>query len=172
MDEYFETNRKNIWALGDALGKKMFRHVANKEAAVVWQNAFHGSQETLDYLAAPHAVFTWPEIASVGLTEEQARERYHVRDLLIGRANYSDVARGEAMMDEESFCKAIVKKDGDKILGFHVIGPYASVLIQEVIIAMANNLTIWALNRGMHIHPSLSEVVMATFANLEEASPV
>jgi dihydrolipoamide dehydrogenase len=149
----------------------MFRHVANKEAGVVWRNAFHNSKETVDYLAAPHAVFTWPEIASVGLTEEQARQRYHIHDLLVGRASYSDVARGEAMMEDESFCKAIAKKDGGRILGFHIIGPHASILIQEVIIAMANNLNIWAMNKGMHIHPSLSEVVMATLGNIEEAGP-
>lgn len=76
------------------------------------------------------------------------------------------------MMEEEGFCKAIVKKDVDKILGFHIIGPYASILIQEVIIAMANNLNIRAMNKGMHIHPSLSEVVMATLGNLEETGPV
>ncbi len=75
------------------------------------------------------------------------------------------------MMEEEGFCKAIVKKDGDKILGFHIIGPHASILIQEVIIAMANNLNIWAMNKGMHIHPALSEVIMATLGNLEEAGP-
>jgi mycothione reductase len=171
VDEYFETNKKNIWAFGDAMGKKMFRHVANKEASVVWRNAFHNARETVDYLAAPHAVFSWPEIASVGLTEEEAAQRYHIHDLLVGRANYSDVARGEAMMEEEGFCKAIVKKDGDKILGFHIIGPHASILIQEVVIAMANNLNIWAMNKGMHIHPALSEVVLATLANLEEAGP-
>lgn len=171
VNEYFETSRKNIWAFGDALGKKMFRHAANKEAVLVWRNAFHNSKETLDYLPVPHAVFTSPEIASVGLTEEDARHRYHHNDLLVGRANYSDVARGEAMMEEDGFCKAIVEKDSGKILGFHIIGPNASILIQEVIIAMANDLNIWALNKGMHIHPAMPEVIMSTFGNLEEAGP-
>ncbi len=169
VNEYFETSRKNIWAFGDVLGNKMFRHAANREAVLVWDNAFHNSTGTLDYLTVPHAVFTSPEIASVGLTEEDARRRYHHRDLLVGRAKYSDVARGEAMMEEDGFCKAIVKKDGGKILGFHIIGPYASILIQEVIIVMANDLKIWALNKGMHIHPAMPEVIMATFGNLEEA---
>jgi len=171
VNEYFETSRKNIWAFGDAIGKKMFRHSANREAVLVWGNAFHNSGETMDYLAVPHAVFTSPEIASVGFTEEEARRRYHLHDLLVGRAKYSDVARGEAMMEEDGFCKAIVKKDGGRILGFHIIGPYASILIQEVIIAMANDLKIWALNKGMHIHPAMPEVIMATFGNVEEAGP-
>ena len=167
VNEFFETSRKNIWAFGDAIGKKMFRHVANKEAAMVWRNAFHNGKETVDYLCAPHAVFSWPEIASVGMREDEARQRFHVHDLLVGTARYSDVARGEAMMEEEGFCKTIVKKDG-KILGFHIIGPNASILIQEVIIAMANGLDMWALNKGMHIHPALSEVVVATLGNLQE----
>ncbi len=169
VNEYFETSGKNIWAFGDALGKKMFRHSANKEAVMVWRNAFHNARETLDYLTVPHAVFTYPEIASVGLTEEQAGRRYHIHDLLVGKARYSEVARGEAMMEDDGFCKAIVKKDTGKILGFHIIGPYASILIHEVIVAMANDLSIWAMNKAMHIHPALSEVIMAAFGNLEEA---
>jgi dihydrolipoamide dehydrogenase len=168
VNEYFETSKKNIWAFGDAIGKKMFRHAANREATLVWRNAFHNAKETLDYLTVPHAVFSCPEIASVGLTEEDARKRYHSHDLLVGRANYSDVARGEAMREEQGFCKAIVKKKDGKILGFHIIGPSASILIQEVIVIMANDLDMWALNKGMHIHPSLSEVIIATLGNLRE----
>jgi mycothione reductase len=171
VNEHFETTQKNIWAFGDAIGKKMFRHAANREATIVFGNAFHNAKETLDYLTVPHAVFSWPEIASVGLTEDEARQRYPVRDLLVGKANYSQVARGEAMMEEEGFCKAIVKKDAGKIVGFHIVGPYASILIQEVVVAMANDLSIWALNKGIHIHPALTEVIISTFGNLEEPDP-
>ena len=171
VNEYLETSCKNIWAFGDAIGKKMFRHAANREATIVFHNAFHEAKETLDYLTVPHAVFSYPEIASVGLTEDEARQRFHVRDLLVGKANYSEVARGEAMREEEGFCKAIVKKDGGKIVGFHIIGPHASILIQEVVFAMANNLSMWALNKGIHIHPALTEVIISTFGNLEEPEP-
>ncbi len=168
VNEYFETSRKNIWAFGDAIGKKMFRHVANSEASIVWHNAVHDGKDTLDYRTAPHAVFSYPEIASVGLTEEEARKQYRIHNLLVGKAKYSDVARGEAMMEEESFAKAIVGKKTRKILGFHIIGPYASILIQEVIGAMANDLDIWALAKGMHIHPALPEVIIAALGNLQE----
>ncbi len=171
VNEYLETSCKNIWAFGDAIGKRMFRHAANREATIVFHNAFHEAKETLDYLTVPHAVFSYPEIASVGLTEDEARQRFHVRDLLVGKANYSDVARGEAMREEEGFCKAIVKKDGGKIVGFHIIGPHASILIQEVVVAMANDLSMWALNKGIHIHPALPEVIISTFGNLEEPEP-
>jgi len=168
VNEYFETNKKNIWAFGDAIGKKMFRHVANRAASLVWHNAAHDAKDKLDYTTAPHAVFTWPEIASVGLTESEARKHYRLHELLVGRARYYDVARGEAMREENGFAKAVVKRDSGKILGFHIIGPHASILIQEVILAKANDLDIWALARGMHIHPALPEVVTAAFGNLRE----
>ena len=168
VNKYFETSAKNIWAFGDVIGKKMFRHVANKEASVVWQNAVHNAKGSVDYLAAPHAVFTYPEIASVGMTEAQASKTYRPRGILVGRAGYSDVARGEAMREEEAFAKAIVRKDTKDILGFHIIGPHASILIQEVVNAMANNQDIWSIGKGMHIHPALSEVVIATLGNLRE----
>jgi mycothione reductase len=169
VNDHLETSRKNIWAFGDAIGKKMFRHVANKEASVAWNNAAHKLEEKIDYLSAPHAVFAYPEIASVGLTEEEARNRYRDHDLLIGKAMYSEVARGEAMVEEEGFAKAIVKRDSQKILGFHIIGPHASILIQEVVLAMANDLSIWQLAAGMHIHPALPEIIIATLGNLREA---
>jgi mycothione reductase len=156
VNEYFETSRKNIWAFGDAIGRKMFRHVANREASVAWNNAAHKRREKVDYLAAPHAVFARPEIASVGLTEAEARKRYRDRDLLIGRAEYSEVARGEAMLEKDGFAKAIVRKESEKVLGFHIIGPHASIL------------NIWQLAAGMHIHPALPEIVIATLGNLRE----
>jgi mycothione reductase len=168
VNDYLETSMKNIWAFGDAIGKKMFRHVANREASVVWSNAAHKRREKIDYFAAPHAVFSYPEIASVGLTEEEAKNRYRNSDLLIGKAMYSEVARGEALMEEEAFAKAIVKRDSEKILGFHIIGPHASILIQEVVLAMANELSIRQLATGMHIHPALPEIIIATLGNLRE----
>jgi dihydrolipoamide dehydrogenase len=168
VDEYFETTKKNIWAFGDAIGKKMFRHAANHEAELVWHNAIHGKKSRMNYLAVPHAVFSWPEIASVGLTEAQAKKVMDKKDLLVGKAMYTEVARGEAMMETEGFAKAIVHRKTGKIMGYHIIGPQASVLIQEVVNAMAADGNIWSVSKGMHIHPALSEVVLKAFANLKE----
>ncbi len=168
VNEYFETSAKNIWAFGDAIGKKMFKHAANREATLVWHNALHDKKAKLDYRTVPHAVFTWPEIASVGLTEKEAVEEFGGHTVLVGMARYDDVARGEAMMEHESFAKAIVQKGSDKILGFHIIGPQASVLIQEVVNAMANDLDLWSIARAMHIHPALPELVLTALGNLRE----
>ncbi len=166
VDEYFETTKKNIWAFGDVIGKKMFRHAANREADIVWHNAAHGKKSRMNYLAVPHAVFTYPEIASVGLTEAEALQQLGKKEVLVGTARYSDVARGDAMMETEGFTKAVVHRKTGRILGYHIAGPQASILIQEVVNAMAGDGSIRSLASGIHIHPALSEVVLRAFANL------
>jgi dihydrolipoamide dehydrogenase len=164
VDDYLETSKKNIFAVGDANGQQMFLHVANREAAVAWHNSISRERMVMDYSAVPHAVYSHPQIASVGLTEESARRSYRVQ---VGRTMYSDTAKGEAMMEEEGFAKAIVDEDSGRILGFHVIGPYAPILIQEVINAMATGGSLQGIYGGLHIHPALPELIQRTFDNLE-----
>ncbi len=168
VDDHFETTKSNIWSFGDAIGKKMFRHAANEEAELAWHNAVHGKKSRINYLTVPHAVFSFPEIASVGLTEAQAIKLMGKKELLVGKAMYTDVARGEAMMEREGFAKAVVLRKSGKILGYHIIGPQASILIQEVVNAMAADGNLWSVAKGMHIHPALSEVVLKAFGKLEE----
>jgi len=165
VNEYLETSKKNIWAFGDAIGKAMFKHVANEEASVVWRNAFHEKKTKMDYQAIPYAVFTYPEIAAVGLTEAEAKKHHQI---LVGTARYADVAKGDAMMEYDGFAKAIVEKQTGKILGFHIIGPYAPMLIQEVINGMALGGNIAFISHGMHIHPALPELILRTLGNLRD----
>jgi len=165
VNDYFETSKKNIWALGDAIGKKMFKHSANIEATLVWQNSIHGAKNKLDFNLVPHAVFTYPQISSVGLREAEAKERYNI---LVGVAKYDEVAKGKAMKDEKNFAKIIIEKESWRILGFHIIGPYAPILIQEVINAMAVGGTVMPIINGLHIHPALPELVQTTLENLHE----
>jgi dihydrolipoamide dehydrogenase len=164
VNDYLETTKKNIFAVGDVNGQQMFTHVANREAAIAWHNATGKKKVKMDYSAAPHAVYSHPQIASVGLTEEKAEKDYH---LLIGRAKYFTTAKGEAMMEEEGFAKAIVDAHTNRILGFHIIGPYAPELIQEVVNTMAGGGDIDSVSRGMHIHPALCEVILRTLENIE-----
>jgi len=167
VNEYLETSKKNIWAFGDAIGKAMFKHVANEEAAIVWRNAFNEKKTKMDYHAIPYAIFTYPEIAAVGLTEAEAKKHHQI---LVGKARYADVAKGDAMMENDGFAKAIIEKQTGKILGFHIIGPSASILIQEVINVMALDGNIAFLSHGMHIHPALPELILRTLGNLNEVS--
>lgn len=165
VNEFLETNVANIWAFGDATGRHMFKHVANREASIAWHNFAHDHKVAMTYHAVPHAVFSYPQIASVGLTEAEAKERF---DVLVGEATYLDVAKGQAMMERDGFAKAIVEREDGRILGFHVIGPYAPILIQEVVDAMAHEETASWLARGMRIHPALPEVVVNALFNLRE----
>lgn len=165
VDEYLQTSKENIWAFGDVIGKYMFRHSANKEAVYAWHNSIHEKKVPMDYSAIPHAVFSYPEIASVGMRESEAKNNHKI---LIGYAKYNSIAKGIAMLEEETFAKAIVDKEDNKILGFHIIGPYASILIQEVINVMANNMDMRAIFKGIHIHPALPELIPSTLGNLME----
>ena len=186
VNEYFETSKEKIWAFGDALGPEyyMFKHVANYEARVAWYNAHstlhpqeahahghgdHASKIEPDYHAIPWAVFSNPEIAGVGLTQAQAMERLGEGKLLVSKQLYKDTAKGEAMHDPAGFVKLIVEKETQKILGASIIGPHASVLIQEIINIMnCGDGTILPLYQAMHIHPALSEVVSYALGNFQE----
>ena len=163
VNGYLETSKANIWAFGDVIGKQMFIHVANQEAMLAWHNSVHKDKVEMDYSAVPRAIFTHPQLAAVGLTEAEAKKSHNV---LVGKAEYQQVAAGEAMMETDGLAKAVVDKDSGKILGFHVIGPYASIVIQEVIDVMANRGNIHSITTAMHIHPALSELVVATLQSL------
>lgn len=168
VNEFLETRKKNIWAFGDAIGKEMFKHVANYEAQIAWHNASSDHKVKMDYHAAPHAVFTHPQIASVGLTESEARRQGY--KILVGTAFYRDTAIGAAMGLPKGFVKVIVERKTGKILGGHIIGPNASILIQEIIDAMTvGDGTLVPIARAMHIHPAMPEVVQMAFVNLAEA---
>lgn len=167
VNDYLESTQSNIWTLGDAVGIHPFKHVANYESQVLFYNAVLKKKIRRDYHAVPHAVFTYPEIAAVGLTEEEAIEAYGKDRILIGFQKFEDTAKGEAMGVKDYFVKVIVEDETAKILGAHIIGPLASVLIQEVITLMyTKERTIHPLTAGMHIHPALGEVVKNAFRNL------
>ena len=168
VNEYLETSKKNIWAFGDAIGKEMFKHVANYEAGIAWHNAVHDHKMEMDYSAAPHAVFTHPQVASVGLKEAEAKQQGY--KILVGKALYRDTAMGGAMGEPEGFVKVVVEHETGKILGGHIIGAEASILIQEIINAMiTENKSFVPIIRAMHIHPAMPEVVQNAFGNLRHA---
>jgi mycothione reductase len=164
VDDHLQTNQKHIWALGDAIGRAMFTHAGDKEAELAWHNATHRKKIKMDFASVPHAIYTNPQIASVGLTEEQARKNHKI---LVGRANYSDIVMGEAMMEQEGLAKAVVEKGTGRILGFHIIGPHAAMLIQEVVNAVINKNELKSITDSMHIFPALSNLIPEVLGNLE-----
>jgi len=173
VDEYLETSQPNVWAFGDANGVYPFKHKANHEAELVYYNAVlrkekENKKVKKDYHAVPHAVFAYPEIAAVGLGEREALAKYGENNILIGIARYQDTAKGTAMGIKDHFVKVIVKADDLEIMGAHIIGPYASVLIQEIVDIMytQHERTVKPILSAMHIHPSLSEVVQRSVSSL------
>ena len=167
VNNKLETTKKNIWAFGDANGKYLFKHAANYESQIVYYNALHQRNVSADYHAIPHAVFSEPEVAGVGMHEKEAVKEYGKDNILIGFQRYQDTAKGKAMELEDFFVKIIVEQKSMRILGAHIIGPYASVLIQEVINLMyTQDQSVLPLLYGLHIHPALSEVVERAAGNL------
>jgi len=167
VDDYLETSQPNIWALGDADGKMLFKHVANYESQIVYYNAILKEKTKADYRVAPHAVFSYPEIAGVGMKEKEAIQKYGEDNVVIGFYRYQDTAKGEAMKVKDYFVKVLVEKETYKILGAHIIGPYASVLIQEIVNLMhTTEQSAEPLINAMHIHPALPEVVARAFGSL------
>lgn len=167
VDEHLKTSQKNVWAFGDANGKYLFKHVGNYESGVVYHNAFLKKNIKADYHAVPHAVFSCPEIAAVGMSEKEATEKYGEDKISLGFERYEDTAKGKAMDLKDYFVKVIVGRDTLKILGAHIIGPSASVLIQEIVNLMySQEKSADPILSGMHIHPALSEVVERAFGLL------
>jgi mycothione reductase len=167
VNEFLETSQPNVWALGDATGRFPFKHKANYDAKVVYYNAVLGRRTATDYHAVPHAVFTDPEVASVGLREREALEAVGRDRLLVGFYRYEDTAKGEAMSLHRFFVKVLVEEETFKILGAHIVGPQASILLQEVVnLLYTADRSARPIREGMHIHPAMSEVVERAFLNL------
>lgn len=153
------TSVPGVWALGDISSPWMLKHVANHEARVVAHNiANPGNLHESDYRAVPHAVFTNPQIASVGLTEREAVAAGI--DIMTTTHHYSDVAYGWALEDTESFCKLVADRSTRRLVGAHIIGPHASSLIQQLVQGIRYSATIDEMARGQYyVHPALGEVV-------------
>jgi len=166
VNEYLETSLPNVWAFGDADGRYLFKHVANYESEVIYYNAVLKQRVKVDYHAIPHAVFTYPEVASVGLKEKDAVQQYGDK-VRIGFYKYEDTAKGEAMNVKDYFVKVIIDGSTRRILGAHIIGPYASILIHEIVNVMYTpDRSSDTINEAIHIHPALSEVVQRAFGAL------
>jgi mycothione reductase len=166
VNEYMETNVKGIYALGDIVGRYLYKHNANHEAQYVYWNMVVGKRVPIDYTAMPHAVFSYPQVAGVGLTEEECQAKgikYGV-----GICDYSATGMGLALQDEDSFAKLIVQRSDGKILGGHIVGPQASILIHEVIVAMKSGKgTTSNILNAIHVHPALSEVISRAASNVK-----
>jgi mycothione reductase len=166
VDEHQRTSQPHIYALGDISSDYQLKHVANHEAKVVRHNLEHpDDQIKSDHRFVPAAVFSNPQIASVGLTEEQAKEK-GIRYVTASQA-YASIAYGWAMEDTTGFAKLIADPATGQLLGAHIIGPQASTVIQPLIQAMSFGLDAKSMAQGQYwIHPAMPELVENALLNL------
>ncbi|MBU1853528.1 MAG: dihydrolipoyl dehydrogenase [Candidatus Omnitrophica bacterium] len=156
VDKHFRTNINNIYAAGDVKGGILLAHVASREGMVCVET-MSGKEESLDYSVVPNCIFTYPEIASVGLTEKSAKEKginMRARKFL-----FSAIGKAHVIGETEGFIKLVVDNDTDKILGSQIIGAHATELIAEFSPCIQFGITSENLASVIHAHPTLSEVV-------------
>lgn len=167
VDEYQRTNVPGVWALGDISSDWQLKHVANLEARTIAHNLVHPDDLIAsDHRFVPHAVFGYPQIASVGATEQQLVA--DGADYLVKIQKYGDVAYGWAMEDQLGFCKVLADAKTGHILGAHILGYQASTVIQPLIQAASFGQTAHEVARGQYwIHPALAEVVENALLGLE-----
>ena len=161
VDKNLETNVNGIFALGDIIGRYQFRHSANLEAQYAFYNILNYKKKIpVDYRAIPRAIFSSPQMAGVGYTEQELKQsgkKEYVKSIY----RYIDTAMGKALEEKEGFVKLLVSKENRKILGCHIIGSQASILIHEVLVAIkSGDGTIDNIAKTVHVHPALSEVIV------------
>jgi dihydrolipoamide dehydrogenase len=158
VDEHMETRVPGIFAIGDVVGKTMLAHGASAEGLVAAENAVKGGRKVMDYRVVPACTFTSPEVASVGLTEAQARAAG--LDLKIGRFPFLASGRAHTLGQPEGIVKIIGDRATDEVIGVHILGPEAGELIAAGALAMALEATAEEIAHTIHTHPTLSEAFM------------
>ena len=166
MDEHQQTDVDGVYALGDISSQYELKHVANHESRVVQHNLLHPDEPiAADHRFVPHAVFGSPQIASVGLTEREAKER-GLR-YVTATQEYAGIAYGWALEDTTGFAKLLADPATGQLLGAHIIGPQAPTVIQPLIQAMSFGLDARTMAHGQYwIHPAMPELVENALLNL------
>lgn len=168
VNEKMETNIPGIYAIGDVTGKMMLAHVASHQGMVAASNAL-GRKAHLNYTAVPAVIFTDPEIASVGLTAEQAKEKGW--EISVGRFPFQALGKSQAAIETEGFVEVVSHRKTGEILGAQVVGHNASALIAEMTLAINNELTLDCVIETIHAHPTLPEACLEA-ALLAKGTPI
>lgn len=156
VDAQLCTAQPHIWAIGDVKGGRMFTHVATYDGPIAALNAVKGLGKTADYRVVPRVIFTDPAFAAVGLTEAEARAQGY--DVAVGSAP-ADGARAKAIGDNRGQLTAVVNRENNEILGFHILAPHGDTLLHEAVVAMHHHGSIERISKSIHAHPTLSEMV-------------
>jgi dihydrolipoamide dehydrogenase len=162
VNDCMETNIPGIYAVGDVVGGVMLAHVASAEGECAAKNAM-GQKSTMSYKALPSCVYTSPEVASVGLNEEEAKEKH---DIEVGHFPFYGCGKALVMNETYGMVKIICEKKYGEVLGVHIIGPHATDMIAEAVLGMTMEMTVEELAYAVHPHPTLSEAIMESALSL------
>jgi dihydrolipoamide dehydrogenase len=162
IDKRGMTNVEGIYAIGDVSGPPLLAHKATKEGEVVAE-VIAGHKAEMDWVGMPGAIFTDPEIASVGITEAQAKEQGI--DLCIGKFPFAALGKAMAMRETDGFVKVLADKKSHQVLGVHIVGPEASAMISEAALALEMAAFLEDIMLTVHPHPTLGEAIMEAAGN-------
>jgi len=166
VDDHMLTSRKNIYAIGDVAGRSLLAYTAVAEGAVAVDNCL-GEKLTIEYQGVPSVIFTQPEVASVGLKEQQAREKY---DVAVGSFPMRALGKAHAEGEIAGEVKVIGDKKTDRLLGVHIVGPHATEVIHTAALAVRQGLTVTELGSLIFAHPVISESLMEACHSLHKMS--
>ncbi len=161
IDDTLQTHVPNIYAIGDVTGRIQLAHVASHEGIIAVHNILEGKAEKAQYKAVPNCVYTVPEVASVGLTEEQAKTQGY--DVKIGKATFRPNGKAMAAGHQDGFVKVVVDAKYGEILGLHMIGSHVTDMIHEGVAALNLEATLDSMIMSIHAHPTMAEVVLEAY---------
>ena len=165
IDKKFQTSSKNIYAIGDVIDGPMLAHKAEEEGIAVAE-IIAGQSGHVNYDLIPGVIYTTPEVASIGLTEEQLKEKN--KSYKIGKFPFMANSRAKAIDEPEGFVKILADKDTDKVLGVHMIGPHVGEMIAEMAVAMEFGASSEDIARTCHAHPTFSEAIKEAALSVEK----
>jgi dihydrolipoamide dehydrogenase len=157
VDDHMRTSVNNVYAIGDAAGKYLLAYTASAEGCVAVSNCL-GNDQKINYDGVPNAIFTSPEVGSVGLREMQAKELGH--KVNVGKFRFIALGKAQAENETEGEVKIIADADTDRLLGVHIVGAHATDLIHESALAVRHGLTATELGEAFHAHPVMAEAVL------------
>ena len=157
VNDEMQTSNSNIWAAGDVIGEPMLETIAAKEGAVAVENAFTKNKKKIDFTEVPRAVFTYPEAASVGLTDAEANAKGI--KCICRVLPFDLVPKAHVIGDTRGVIKIVMQKDNKRIVGIHILSPHAADIIHEATLAVKFKLTIDDIIDTVHVFPTLSEAI-------------
>lgn len=162
VNHRFQTAVPNVYAIGDVIEGPMLAHKASEEGVVAVE-LIAGHRAVINYLTIPNVIYTNPEAVSIGFTEKELKEKNV--PYLVGQCSFKAVSRARCMGETEGLIKLLAEKDSKRLLGYHIIGPHASELAAEGVMALTNKMTLEEIGNASHAHPTLSEGIKEAALN-------